>query len=129
MDAKKLMEQSRTMFRRAIEPLGHKSSPDENAGDSSQQQEAKLEKEASVDKVVIYALSTCPWCKKARKFFLEKNIVVEYLEYDKVDEETRQSIKENCSHFMEELVFPIVKAGDDVVVGYDPKKYSSLLDK
>jgi glutaredoxin len=129
MDTKKLMEQSRTMFRRAIEPLGYKSSPDENAGDPLQQQEAKLEKETSVDKVVIYALSTCPWCKKARKFFLEKDIIVEYLEYDKVDEETRKSIEEDCSHFMEELVFPVVKAGENVVVGYDPKKYSSLLDK
>jgi glutaredoxin len=129
MDTKKLMKQSKAMFRRAIEPSGHKSSPEESVRESSQQQEGRPEKETSVDKVVIYALSTCPWCKKARKFFLEKNIIVEYLEYDKVDEETRKSIKEDCSHFMEELAFPVVKAGEDVVVGYDPKKYSSLLDK
>jgi hypothetical protein len=29
----------------------------------------------------------------------------------------------------EKMSFPFVKIGEDVVVGYDPKKYSSLLDK
>lgn len=121
MDTKKLMEDSRKMFRRVVEPLEHKSSPDEK--------KENLENGTPVKKATIYAMSTCPWCKKARKFFTEKNFAVEYIEYDKVDEETQKSIEEECSSYMEELAFPVVKVGEDVVVGYDTKKYSSLIGR
>lgn len=121
MDTKKLMEQSRTIIQRVVEPLGHKSSPGEEV--------ENLENGTAVKKATIYAMSTCPWCKKARKFFTEKNVPVEYIEYDKADEETRKSIEEECSSYMEELAFPVVKVGEDVVVGYDTKKYSSLIGR
>ncbi len=114
MDAKKLMEQSRKVFQKAVEPLGHKDSSDE------------LEKAAS-KKVTIYALSTCPWCKKARKFFTEKGATVEYIEYDKADEETRKYIQEDCKSYMDDLGFPVVKIDGEAVVGYNTKKYASLL--
>lgn len=129
MDTKKLIEKSRKIFQRAIDPLEHKSSPDENTADLSQKQEENLEKGVSEKKVTIYALSTCPWCKKAKKFFTEKEIPVDYIEYDKVDEETRNLIKEDCKSYMEELGFPVVKVGEDVVIGYNTKKYASLLNQ
>ncbi|MDP2215968.1 MAG: glutaredoxin family protein [Methanolobus sp.] len=80
-------------------------------------------------KVVMYTLSTCPWCMRAKTFFREKNILFEYIDYDKADEATRKSILEDCMSHGEKMSFPFVKIGEDVVVGYDPKKYSSLLDK
>jgi glutaredoxin len=80
-------------------------------------------------KVVMYTLSTCPWCMRAKKFFREKDIPFEYIDYDKADEETRRSIREDCLAHGEEMSFPFVKIGEDVVVGYNPQKYSSLLDQ
>ncbi|MDI3539786.1 MAG: hypothetical protein PWR29_1026 [Methanolobus sp.] len=79
-------------------------------------------------KVVMYTLSTCPWCMRAKKFFREKDIPFEYIDYDKADEGTRRSIREDCLSHGEEMSFPFVKIGEDVVVGYNPQKYSSLLN-
>ncbi|MDP2217369.1 MAG: glutaredoxin family protein [Methanolobus sp.] len=129
MDTKKIMDKSRKMFQRVVEPLGHNSSLDEKTENISNDEASGFESETHTKKVTIYALTTCPWCKKARKFFMEKNAQVEYIEYDKADEETRKSIKEECSSYMEELAFPVIKSGGNVVVGYDTKKYASLLEQ
>ena len=57
-----------------------------------------------------------------------KDIPFEYIDYDKADEETRRSIREDCLSHGEEMSFPFVKIGEDVVVGYNPQRYSSLLN-
>ena len=79
-------------------------------------------------KVVIYALSTCPWCKKAKNYFSERGIPFESTDYDKADDATQQAIKEDCKAHGEEMSFPFVKIDDDVVVGYAPAKYNKLLN-
>jgi glutaredoxin len=77
-------------------------------------------------KVSIYTLSTCPWCTKTKKFFTEHNIPFDSIDYDLADEETQRRI-------MNELDtsgangFPFVKIDNNVVVGYNPKRYTALL--
>ncbi|MGV8026978.1 MAG: glutaredoxin family protein [Anaerolineaceae bacterium] len=77
-------------------------------------------------KVSIYTLSTCPWCRKTKNFFIEHNIPFDYVDYDLADEKTQEKI-------MEELDangangFPFVKIGNDVIVGYNPERYAVLL--
>ncbi|WP_094228257.1 glutaredoxin family protein [Methanolobus psychrotolerans] len=78
-------------------------------------------------KVVIYTLSTCPWCMRAKKFFREHDIPFEYTDYDKADEKTKQLIRDDCHDHGAEMSFPFVKIDEDVVVGYNPEKYSKLL--
>ena len=79
-------------------------------------------------KVVMYTLSTCPWCMRAKKFFREHDIPFEYTEYDKADAKTKEAIKEDCIAHGAEMSFPFVKIDDAVVVGYNPDKYAALLD-
>ena len=44
--------------------------------------------------VRMYTLSTCPWCKKTKKFFKDHEIPFEYTDYDLTDDETtRENIK------------------------------------
>lgn len=33
-------------------------------------------------KVFMYALSTCPWCRKAKQFFKTNNVPFDYVDYD-----------------------------------------------
>ncbi|WP_048830972.1 glutaredoxin family protein [Methanomethylovorans hollandica] len=79
-------------------------------------------------KVMMYTLSTCPWCKKSKSFFAEKNIPFEFIDYDKASEEEKQKIREVCSTYGEGIAFPFVIIGDDAVVGYNPQKYMKLLE-
>lgn len=80
-------------------------------------------------KVLMYTLSTCPWCMKAKNFFRENKIPFEYIDYDKADESTRESIKADCASHGETMSFPFVKIGEGVVVGYNPQKYTALLEQ
>ena len=43
-------------------------------------------------KVTMYTLSTCPWCRKTKKFFTEHNIPFEFTDYDLADEATQDKI-------------------------------------
>lgn len=107
MDAKKIIEKSKNFLASTMQPMGNESETQEKTNDS--------EKDYSSKKVTIYGLSTCPWCKKARKFFTEKGATVEYIEYDKADEETRKHIEEDCKSYMDELGFPVAKDRKSVV--------------
>jgi glutaredoxin len=76
--------------------------------------------------VKMYTLSTCPWCKKTKKFFTEHNIPFEFTDYDLANEATQDKI-------MAELDaagangFPFVRIGDQVVAGYQPNMYAKLM--
>ena len=77
-------------------------------------------------KVSMYTLSTCPWCRKTKKYFSEHNIPFEYTDYDLADEATQRKI-------MQELDaagaggFPFVRIGNQIVEGYRPDLFDSLL--
>jgi glutaredoxin len=77
-------------------------------------------------KVSMYTLSTCPWCRKTKKFFAERNIPFTYIDYDLADEATQERILQELDA-AGVTGFPYVKIGDEVIAGYQPERYSSAL--
>jgi glutaredoxin len=77
-------------------------------------------------KVIMYTLTTCPWCRKAKKFFTENNIPFEYTDYDIADEETQERIMQELDEVGADG-FPFVRIGEQVVSGYQPDRYIELL--
>ncbi|MGF7119082.1 glutaredoxin family protein [Methanobacterium oryzae] len=77
--------------------------------------------------VSIYTLSTCPWCKKAKEFFREHKIPFEYIIYDLASLDERERIIKEMYKY-EANGFLFVKIGDEVVVGYNPEKYSEIME-
>ena len=77
-------------------------------------------------KVSVYTLSTCPWCRKTKRFFTDRGVAFDFIDYDLADEPTQDRI-------MRELDaegasgFPFVRIGDTVVEGYRPDRYAELL--
>jgi glutaredoxin len=77
-------------------------------------------------KVSMYTLSTCPWCRKTKKFFTDHRIPFEFTDFDLADEATQDKI-------MREMDaegangFPFVRIGDQVVEGWQPVRYAELL--
>lgn len=76
--------------------------------------------------VSMYTLSTCPWCRKTKKYFTEHQVPFDFIDYDLADTATQARI-------MKELDaegasgFPFVRIDDAVVVGYQPDRYAKLL--
>ena len=76
--------------------------------------------------VTLYTLSTCPWCRKAKKFFAEHNIPFTYIDYDLADEATQEKISRELDA-AGATGFPLAKIGDNVISGYQPELYSRAL--
>jgi glutaredoxin len=77
-------------------------------------------------KVSLYTLSTCPWCRKAKQFFAERNIPFTYIDYDLADEATQGKILQELDA-AGATGFPFVRIGDKVIAGYQPELYSKAL--
>jgi len=76
--------------------------------------------------VTMYSLSTCPWCRKAKRYFEERAIPYDNTDYDLADDRKQQSIDRDMRD-MKAGGFPVVKIGRDVIVGYKPDSYAELL--
>ena len=77
-------------------------------------------------KVTMYALSTCPWCRKTKKFFTEHNVPFSYIDYDLADEATQAKISEELDA-AGATGFPFVRIGEEIITGYQPERYSRAL--
>lgn len=77
-------------------------------------------------KVTMYTLSTCPWCRKTKKFFTEHNVPFEFTDYDLADEATQDKIIAEMDA-EGATGFPFVRIGDQIVEGYRPDRFAELL--
>jgi len=77
--------------------------------------------------VTLYTLSTCPWCRKAKKFFTDRHIPFTDTDYDLADEATQGKILKELDA-AGATGFPYAKIGDQVIVGYQPERYTNALE-
>ncbi len=78
-------------------------------------------------KVSMYTLSTCPWCRKTKKFFKDRNIPFEYVDYDLAGEREQDRISKDMMKYTGHISFPFVRIGDKVIIGYNPEQYEEEL--
>lgn len=72
--------------------------------------------------VTIYSTPVCHFCQAAKAFFKENN--VEYTEHDVAgDAEKREEMIEMTG----QMGVPVIRIGDDVVIGFDEDKVKELL--
>lgn len=72
--------------------------------------------------VQIYSTPSCHFCHAAKEFFTEQN--VEFTDYDvAADVDKRQEMIEMTG----QMGVPVIRIGDDVVVGFDEEKVKELL--
>jgi glutaredoxin len=78
-------------------------------------------------KVFLYALSTCPWCRKTKQLLTDTKVEFDFVDIDLLPDDEADAIADKAYEVSGARVFPIVVIGDDVVVGYDPDKLADLL--
>ena len=79
-------------------------------------------------KVVIYALSTCLWCKKTKKYFEENKIPFTAEDYDKQTDARQEEMMKEMKGSGCTGSFPFTRIGSACVQGYDPEEFSKLLE-
>lgn len=71
-------------------------------------------------KVVLFALSTCGWCKKTRELLEELKVKYNYIYVDLLEGEERNEIIEEVKKYNTNLSFPtLVIDGDKTIVGFN----------
>jgi len=72
--------------------------------------------------VTIYSTPVCHFCHAAKEFFDANN--VSYTEYDvAADADKRQEMIDMTG----QMGVPVIKVGDDVIIGFDESKLTELL--
>ena len=72
--------------------------------------------------VTIYSTPVCTYCRAAKEYFAEHGVA--YTDYDVAsDLEKRQEMIEMTG----QMGVPVIRIGDDVVIGFDEKKVAELI--
>lgn len=80
-------------------------------------------------KVKLYALSTCAWCRKTKRFLNVHNVVYEFVDVDLLSPAEREPVLEEVRRWNPRLSFPTVVVDEqEVVVGYDEARLREVLD-
>lgn len=78
-------------------------------------------------KPLVYALSTCPYCKGARAYLTEKGVEFDVIEVDFLTGAERETVLAEVKRVSGGMSFPVIVAGDAVVVGFDRARIDELL--
>jgi glutaredoxin-like protein NrdH len=79
--------------------------------------------------VMLYALSTCVWCKKTKAFLEEMHVDFRYLDVDLLDKQERATVMDEIRKWNPACSFPsLVIDNSRCIVGYDEKKMRENLN-
>jgi len=69
-------------------------------------------------KPVIYTTPSCSYCKMAKAFFIENNV-----EYQEKNVATDMEAQQEMIQKSGQLGVPVTDFGDEVVIGFDKRKF------
>lgn len=75
------------------------------------------------DGVMVYALSTCPWCRKTKQWFADSKIDFEYVDVDMLPADEQDEVADKAYKLSGGRRFPVVVINGEVIVGHSPDKF------
>lgn len=64
-------------------------------------------------KVVLYALSTCMWCKKTKTLLKELEVAYDYVDIDLLPPEEKPEVREQVIKWKGQAVYPCIVINDE----------------
>jgi glutaredoxin-like protein NrdH len=77
--------------------------------------------------VMLYALSTCVWCKKTKQLLNDLGVEYNYEYVDLLQGKEREKSMETVKKWNPACTFPTLVINDKCVVGFDERKIKELL--
>ena len=95
---------------------------------SGKMEKTKVPGKNKTHKVLMYAISTCAWCKKTKKFLVDMSVEYEYIDVDLCTEEDRQKIRNDIRHRGGPLSYPTIIVDDKkIITGFSPDEIKEAL--
>ncbi len=80
-------------------------------------------------KVLMYALSTCAWCKLTKQFLKDNSIKFEYVDVDLCDEEDKEKVRNDILGREGDLSYPTIIIDDKfLITGFHKDKLKEALE-
>ncbi|MCJ7507421.1 MAG: glutaredoxin family protein [candidate division Zixibacteria bacterium] len=78
--------------------------------------------------ILMFALSTCVWCKKTKTFLKELGVDYDYVDVDLLGEDEREEAQREMQRWNPSVSFPtVVIDNKDCIVGYRPEELKEKL--
>ncbi len=77
--------------------------------------------------VKLYAISTCGWCRRTKRFLEQNKIDAEVTDVDLLEGEEKEKTRAAVAEVNPRRSYPTLIIGDQVVVGYDEDRMRELL--
>jgi glutaredoxin-like protein NrdH len=77
---------------------------------------SKVQGKQNKHKVVLYALSTCVWCKMTKQYLKDNEVEFEYIDVDLCEEEDKQEIRQHIQSKGGPLSYPTTIVDDNVLI-------------
>ena len=93
-----------------------------------QEARSHIEGTHSGTKVLLYALSTCIWCRKTRQLLEDESVTFDCVYVDLLDAEERKACRKHVRQFSDRTSFPaIIFDDEECIIGYKPDKIRARL--
>jgi glutaredoxin len=80
-------------------------------------------------KVLMYAISTCAWCKMTKKHLKDSEVEYEYIDVDLCSDKDRQAIRKDIETRGGEPNYPIIIVDDKIMInGFRKDKINEALN-
>lgn len=80
--------------------------------------------------VIIFALSTCGWCRKTKEYLKEKQVEYQYTDVDKLPMPKIHEVRRKIKKYNPRGSFPTIVIDEThVIIGYRPDEIEEVLDK
>jgi glutaredoxin-like protein NrdH len=90
---------------------------------------SKVQGKKNEHKVVVYALSTCVWCKMTKQFLKDNDIEFEYIDVDLCEPEEKEQIHQQIQSKGGSLNYPTTVVDDKkVITGFRKDKLKEALE-
>ncbi len=89
----------------------------------------KVSGKSNKHKVLLYALSTCAWCKMTKKFLNDNNVEYEYVDVDLTNNQDHEKIRDDIVKKGGEPSYPTIIVDDKTVItGFRKDKLKEALE-
>ncbi len=79
-------------------------------------------------RVILYALSTCAWCKKTKRLLDELGVDYHFVDVDLLQSAEQDQAKDEVRRWNPKCSFPTMVVGDEGrIVGFDEEKIREAL--
>jgi len=78
--------------------------------------------------IMLYALSTCGWCRKTKRLLDDQGIEYDFIDIDLLTPDEKGAVMDKVRQWNPEATFPtVVVNGNNCIVGYDEDKILAVI--